>query len=78
MRFMATDVAHAVGGELRGKNAHLSGATFDSRTLVMGQLFVPIVAERDGHDFITDVRSEERRVGKECMPVCRSRWSPYH
>ena len=23
-------------------------------------------------------RSEERRVGKECMPVCRSRWSPYH
>ena len=25
-----------------------------------------------------DSRSEERRVGKECMPVCRSRWSPYH
>ena len=25
-----------------------------------------------------DGRSEERRVGKECMPVCRSRWSPYH
>ena len=24
------------------------------------------------------LRSEERRVGKECMPVCRSRWSPYH
>ena len=23
-------------------------------------------------------RSEERRVGKECMPQCRSRWSPYH
>ena len=23
-------------------------------------------------------RSEERRVGKECTPVCRSRWSPYH
>ena len=23
-------------------------------------------------------RSEERRVGKECMPVCRSRWAPYH
>ena len=23
-------------------------------------------------------RSEERRVGKECVPVCRSRWSPYH
>ena len=23
-------------------------------------------------------RSEERRVGKECMIQCRSRWSPYH
>ena len=25
-----------------------------------------------------DVRSEERRVGKECYQPCRSRWSPYH
>jgi 1,4-dihydroxy-2-naphthoyl-CoA synthase len=24
------------------------------------------------------VRSEERRVGKECRRLCRSRWSPYH
>src|SRR3546814_2939380 len=25
-----------------------------------------------------DRRSEERRVGKECVSTCRSRWSPYH
>src|SRR3546814_11579565 len=25
-----------------------------------------------------DCRSEERRVGKECVSTCRSRWSPYH
>src|SRR3546814_6173767 len=25
-----------------------------------------------------DHRSEERRVGKECVSTCRSRWSPYH
>ena len=25
-----------------------------------------------------DGRSEERRVGKECEDLCRSRWSPYH
>ena len=25
-----------------------------------------------------DARSEERRVGKECLRLCRSRWSPYH
>ena len=24
------------------------------------------------------MRSEERRVGKECLHACRSRWSPYH
>src|SRR3546814_10265932 len=26
----------------------------------------------------TNNRSEERRVGKECVSTCRSRWSPYH
>ena len=26
----------------------------------------------------TRERSEERRVGKECLRLCRSRWSPYH
>ena len=28
--------------------------------------------------FVCLPRSEERRVGKECTSVCRSRWSPYH
>src|SRR3546814_14233687 len=28
--------------------------------------------------FGIDLRSEERRVGKECVSTCRSRWSPYH
>src|SRR3546814_13594952 len=27
---------------------------------------------------LLEVRSEERRVGKECVSTCRSRWSPYH
>ena len=27
---------------------------------------------------VLDTRSEERRVGKECLRLCRSRWSPYH
>src|SRR3546814_16903521 len=26
----------------------------------------------------TSIRSDERRVGKECVSTCRSRWSPYH
>ena len=54
MRFMAADVARAVGGELVGSNAHLSGVSFDSRTVLPGQLFVPIIDQRDGHEFIVD------------------------
>ena len=49
MRFMAADVARAVAGELVGSNAHLSGVSFDSRTVLPGQLFVPIIDQRDGH-----------------------------
>ena len=49
---MAADVANATGGALVGQNAHLSGVSFDSRSITPGQLFVPIVAERDGHEFI--------------------------
>src|SRR3546814_12654202 len=30
------------------------------------------------HAMSVIVRSEERRVGKECVSTCRSRWSPYH
>jgi TolB protein len=29
-------------------------------------------------DVVKGARSEERRVGKECRRLCRSRWSPYH
>src|SRR3546814_5568037 len=28
-------------------------------------------------DYALELRSEERRVGKECVSTCRSRWSPY-
>src|SRR3546814_3256676 len=33
---------------------------------------------RKGYNPSVDSRSEERRVGKECVSTCRSRWSPYH
>src|SRR3546814_20478256 len=32
----------------------------------------------DDGDHPQRVRSEERRVGNECVSTCRSRWSPYH
>src|SRR3546814_14478070 len=34
--------------------------------------------ERSSGDIVFEGRSEERRVGKECVSTCRSRWSPYH
>jgi OOP family OmpA-OmpF porin len=38
----------------------------------------PRGAKVDSKGCPTDSRSEERRVGKECRRLCRSRWSPYH
>src|SRR3546814_15343464 len=36
----------------------------------------PRLARR--YDVLSPARSEARRVGKECVITCRSRWSPYH
>ena len=36
------------------------------------------VSWSEGSSHFEIVRSEERRVGKECRIGCRSRWSPYH
>ena len=45
------------------------------RTMEKGKLPIRMIAP--GRVFRSD-RSEERRVGKECVSTCRSRWSPYH
>ena len=37
-----------------------------------------LVAQAAGGLPSDNLRSEERRVGKECVSTCRSRWSPYH
>src|SRR3546814_2515323 len=34
---------------------------------------IPVIEQ-----WLASGRSEERRVGKECVSTCRSRWSPYH
>jgi UDP-N-acetylmuramoyl-tripeptide--D-alanyl-D-alanine ligase len=54
VRFRASDVAAATRGRLVGPDAELTGAAFDSRSLRRGELFVPVVAIRDGHEFIAD------------------------
>src|SRR3546814_6813962 len=37
-----------------------------------------IIASKQKTKAKKPARSEERRVGKECVSTCRSRWSPYH
>src|SRR3546814_13649662 len=50
--------------------------------LIVGAIVIGIVgilaASALGFAQELAARSEERRVGKECVSTCRSRWSPYH
>jgi len=52
VRFDTDEIAAAVRGQVVGPPATVEGASIDSRTTAPGQLFVPLVAERDGHDFV--------------------------
>ncbi len=52
MRFSTSELAAHLDGELVGPDVTVDGASIDSRTALPGQLYVPIVAERDGHEFI--------------------------
>ena len=55
MRWTLDEVAAATGGRLHGdESAEIDGVTQDSRDVQPRMLFVPLVAERDGHDFIAD------------------------
>src|SRR3546814_20869185 len=43
----------------------------------LAEPLVDLAVDHLGED-LGRLRSEERRVGKECVSTCRSRWSPYH
>src|SRR3546814_14285363 len=81
----------ALAGEGRGDDLHaemrLAPLAVAGMTLVLFRIINDLKALRrqglgqlmlhglgNGHS----PRSEERRVGKECVSTCRSRWSPYH
>jgi UDP-N-acetylmuramoyl-tripeptide--D-alanyl-D-alanine ligase len=47
-----TEIAAATGGRLVGPDVTVTGAAIDSRLVAVGELFVPVVAGRDGHEFV--------------------------
>jgi UDP-N-acetylmuramoyl-tripeptide--D-alanyl-D-alanine ligase len=47
-----SEVAAATGGHVVGPDVTVAGAAIDSRLVAGGELFVAVVAERDGHDFV--------------------------
>src|SRR3546814_8118983 len=55
-----------------GRDPHLLSGTGATDRREPGHL------SADHHHAVGARRSEERRVGKECVSTCRSRWSPYH
>src|SRR3546814_11396165 len=67
---------------------NLSGADIEGiigrawrASLIAGHKSIPreaLAAALEGFMQSTQSRSEERRVGKECVSTCRARWSPYH
>src|SRR3546814_13946361 len=69
---------HAVVGTLEdahGAELHVADAELAAAVISLVEIVHGVFGRGDGHQF---GRSEERRVGKECVSTCRSRWSPYH
>jgi UDP-N-acetylmuramoyl-tripeptide--D-alanyl-D-alanine ligase len=76
MRFRSRDVAAATGGRLHGPDVWIEGASFDSRSLQPGSLFVPIVAARDGHDHIAGALAAGAAAALTSRPIDALRVPP--
>jgi len=80
MRWRALDLARALGehGPCRviGPDVDIDGASFDSRDLLPGQMFVALLAERDGHEFVEgalDAGASACLVSRELPPHVAAR-----
>src|SRR3546814_2786551 len=71
----SSDLTGAWGGEHVEVTFDSAGAGTLQYDCAHGRIAAPIAISAAGE---LSARSEERRVGKECVSTCRSRWSPYH
>src|SRR3546814_12426507 len=59
--------------------AHHAGMrAIDEEVLEISSAHVAAAIREALRELESRIRSEERRVGKECVRTCRSRWAPYH
>src|SRR3546814_14495123 len=68
----------AAAAEHRNEACYGSLALIYSSVAAAGTVAPLVHPDALGELANTYPRSEERRVGKECVSTCRSRWSPYH
>src|SRR3546814_11281155 len=72
----ARDNIAKMGDKMTKSITNMIGASVEHPGRVIAAMAAdPEIMKRSGGEYI---RSEERRVGKECVSTCRSRWSPYH
>ena len=73
---LITGAARGIGKAVALKFAS-EGADIAFTDLAINEVAEATIAELQAYG-VKVKRSEERRVGKECVSSCRSRWSPYH
>src|SRR3546814_8040466 len=80
----AGQIANAFGivlSQSAGSMQYLKNGAWTKRFQIGNAAMSGLIAAsfaREGYIGAAEARSEERRVGKECVSTCRSRWSPYH
>src|SRR3546814_16082903 len=67
----------ALYGSMKKELAYANPKYDDASVITVGRRGHVVAATYSSDDEEAH-RSEERRVGKECVSTCRSRWSPYH
>src|SRR3546814_1371564 len=77
-RLVEEDLLPVAGQGIADRFAHHVLQSGNIDLAETGDLIGRFLECRDQGDQDASVRSEERRVGKECVSRCRSRWSPYH
>ena len=72
------DMSTAAVAELMSEHQIRRLPVVDSDDRLVGIVSIGDIVKTQRDEYEGKVRSEERRVGKECTMTCRSRWSPYH